>query len=374
MDGRREPTRAAAPRWVWVAVAVLLAGLLVYALRGLLTSVLLAFFIAYLLDPVVDRFEARGVPRAAGIVILLAGVLGALGLFLVLVVPTIVRDLVTFVGSLPHRLEQLVIAVEPLLHRLGLQVPHTIGEALDQWQLDAQQVAAQVVTPLGTALRWLVGGTVSLVGALAAAVMVPVFAFYLLHDFDRITAAIGDLVPRRYRARVVEMAHEVDDVLGQFVRGQLLVMLILAVLYSVGYEIVGVRLALLVGLVAGLLAFIPYVGSVTALVLGLLMSILDWGGPWQLVGVVVVYAIVQMLEGLVITPRVMGGRVGLPPVWVLFAVMAGGELFGFLGVLLAVPAASVVKIFVVRGVEYYRQTPYFLQEPPPSEPHPSRKS
>jgi hypothetical protein len=169
-----------------------------------------------------------------------------------------------------------------------------------------------------------------------------------------------DLVPVRIRPQVVEVATEIDAMLGQFVRGQVLVMLAMATLYGVAYSLVGVRLAIPIALVAGLLAFIPYVGSGSALTMGLLMCVVDWSGWLKPVLVIAAYAICQFLEGFVIVPRVVGDKVGLPAVWVLVALMIGGEVFGFLGVLLAVPAAAVVKIFVVRGIAWYKASRYYL--------------
>ena len=201
---------------------------------------------------------------------------------------------------------------------------------------------------------FLLGGTVNILAAMAGFIMIPVFAAYLLYDFDRMTAAIRDLVPGRYRAYVVEVAGEVDAILGEFIRGQLLVMLALVVLYAVGYSIVGVPLAIAIGVVAGLLSFIPYVGGALALGMALLMSFLHWNGWDQIIGIGVVYGVIQLLESFLITPKIVGDKVGLPAVWVLFALLVGGELFGFMGVLLALPAAAVAKIFVVRGVAWYR--------------------
>jgi len=156
------------------------------------------------------------------------------------------------------------------------------------------------------------------------------------------------------RPMVVEIASEIDAVLGQFVRGQLLVMIAMGTLYAVAYSLAGVRLAIPIALVAGLLAFIPYVGSGSALTMALLMSVVDWTGWTKPVLVVLAYAVCQFLEGFVVVPRIVGDKVGLPAVWVLVALMIGGEVFGFLGVLLAVPVAAVVKIFVVRGLASYR--------------------
>ncbi len=357
------------PRWGWALAGLALAGLAVYALRETLTPILFAFGIAYLLDPLVDRFEARGIPRALGIAILLALTLGALALVGLLVVPSVVREVVAFGQELPARVERLRGVVEPWLVAHGIPVPHSIDELRQLVQPAAGEggngeIASRAAGALGAIGEWILGGTGSVVGVIGTVLVVPVFAFYLLSDFDRMTAAIRELVPWRYRALVVDVATEVDQVLGQFVRGQLLVMLILAILYSVAYSIVGIRLAIPIGIVAGLLSFIPYVGGATALILALLMCALSWQGWWQVAGVGVAYGIIQILEGFVITPRIVGEKVGLAAVWVLVALMVGGELFGFVGVLLAVPSAAVAKIFVVRALAHYKESRLYREGGP----------
>ncbi len=356
------------PRWVVVVVVIALVGLVFYALRGVLTPVFFAFLIAYMLDPVVDWFERRGIPRAAGIVILLTVVLGALAIALLFAVPAISRDVTAFAAELPGALQRLLVRAEPTLTELGIPVPRSVDEVFTQFDVDGAALADKAAGPAGVVLGWVLGGTMSLLGALAGLVIIPVFAFYLLHDFDRMTAAIHELVPPNWRPFVVDVASEVDMVLGEFVRGQLIVMLLLAILYAVAYALIGVRLALVIGLVAGLLSFIPYVGGAAALGMALLMGLIDWRGPMPLVWVTVAYALIQVLEGFVITPRVVGEKVGLAPIWVLFALMVGAELFGFLGVLLALPAAAVIKIFAVRGIAWYRKSTFFTDAGPTTGP------
>jgi predicted PurR-regulated permease PerM len=346
------------PRWLLVLVGIGIIGLLLYALRGALTPVFFAFLIAYMLDPVVDRFEARGFPRSFGIGVMLTVVLGALALFVGLAVPGIAADISSFFHELPVILERGQARLAPFLADFGVEVPGTMSEMMDQLGVDSQQLA-KAVEPAGRAVGWVVGGTFSILGTLAGLIMVPVFAAYLLHDFDRITAGVGQLIPPKWRPFVVDVAKEVDTVLGEFIRGQLIVMLILAVLYSVAYAVLDVRLAVLIGLVAGVLSFIPYVGGALALGLALVMCLIDWNGWWQVGGVVAAYTVIQLLEGFVITPRVVGEKVGLPAIWVLFALMVGGELFGFMGILLALPAAAVSKIFVMRGLAWYRSSEFF---------------
>lgn len=354
------------PRWIWGLIAVLALGGLVYALRGVLTPIFIAFLIAYLLDPVVDRFEAHRLPRALGITVMLTLLLAGLALLVLLAVPWITRDLAVFADELPDLIARVYGQLDAFLRSWGIEMPRTWAEATQKLDIGAETLAG-ATSPVAAVVGWLLGGTVSLVGAFAGIVLVPVFAAYLLHDFDLITAGIRDLIPAQWRPNVVAVAHEVDDVLGEFIRGQLIVMVLLAIMYSLAYALLGVRLAVLIGCIAGLLSFIPYVGGAVALGLAVLMCVFNWTGWGQLIGVVVAYAAIQGIEGFVITPRVVGEKVGLSAIWVLFALMVGGELFGFLGVLLALPAAAVLKIFVLRVLRWYRSSTFFLAPPAPDE-------
>jgi predicted PurR-regulated permease PerM len=351
-------------RGFWLIAGVLAFGYVLHGLRAVLTPIFLAFLIAYVLDPVVDRLERWKIPRALGIIVVLATALGASLLFFALVVPAIISDVASFARELPSRVNAGLARVEPFLQRYGVQVPHTAAEAAQALQGKSEQIANKVLAPIGSAAFLLIGGTVSVLGAAAAALLIPIMAFYLLYDFDPLIAGVRDLLPVRWREPVSEAAKEVDTVLGQFVRGQVVVMAILAVLYGGAYTALGIRLAIPIGIMAGILNFIPYVGSAFALVAGLLMSLLGglhWG---QIVGVLISYAVVQSLEGFVITPKIVGKTVGLSDIWVLIALFVAGEIFGFLGVLLAVPAAAVAKIFVVRAVRYYRTTSLYLESAP----------
>jgi predicted PurR-regulated permease PerM len=347
-------------RGVKVTLGVLLAGYLLYFLRGVLTPLCVAFAIAYVLDPVVDRLEAWRIPRALAIVIVMLVFLALVVLLFVLVIPRLVTDIANVIVELPGHAQRALTRLEPWLLQYGVEVPHSTTEWVERLQGQANNIASSILAPAGNVLRWFVGGTFSVIGAVAAALIVPVFAIYLLYDFDRIVAGIRDLTPPRWRGKVVSYAREIDNVLGHFIRGQLIIMAILAVLYGGAYTALGVRLAIPIGLMAGMLNFIPYLGSAFALVSGLLMLLIGGGSLMQMVGVAIAYTVIQSLEGFVITPRVVGKTVGLRDVWVLFALFVGGELFGFMGVLLALPFAAVAKIFVARGVTAYRGTDLFL--------------
>lgn len=352
------------PRWAYVLVTLFCVGIVLYVLRGVLTPIFFAFLIAYMLDPVVDRFEAYKLPRALGIAVMLTLVLGALVLVALLAIPAIARDVATFMTDLPNAVHRVYLQVEGFLHAWGVDVPQSWSEAAQRFDIGAEMLAG-VTSPVAAIVGWLLGGTVSFVGALAVVVLIPVFAAYLLHDFDLITAGIRDLIPVYWRPHVVDVAHEIDVVLGEFIRGQVIVMAFLAVAYSSLYALLGVRLALLIGCVAGLVSFIPYVGGAVALGLAVLMCLFNWAGWGQLLGVVLGYAAIQGLEGFVVTPRIVGEKVGLSAIWVLFALLVGGEIFGFMGVLLALPAAAVIKIFVLRALDWYRHSDFYRAPPRP---------
>jgi len=354
------------PRGVYIVGAILISGYVMYWLRGILTPILLAFVIAYVLDPIVDQLEAWRVPRVAAIAIVLAMVLGVLVLFLALVLPSIATEVAGVIQELPRQLANLWARIGPWLEQRGVAIPHSTTELIDQLSGYVSTVASSILAPASNVLTTLMGGTVSVIGSVFAAVVVLVLAVYLLNDFDRLIAGIRELIPLRWRATVTNYAEEINHILSHFLRGQLTVMAILAVLYGGAYALLGVRLAVPIGIAAGILNFIPYLGGAFALIAGVLMSLLDGWHTGQLVGVVLAYTVVQTLEGFVITPRIIGKTVGLSEIWVLVALFVGGEIFGFLGVLLAVPVAAVAKIFVAHAVKYYRTTELYLQDPPTS--------
>lgn len=340
-------------------VALSVTGLL-YALRGVLTPVILAFFLAYVLDPLADRFETMRVPRGVAVMGLLVAAL-LLGVLLVLLVlPAVVRDLVALFSQLPVAVKRATETVGPWLQEHGVVVPATGADVMAAFEAQLSSVTPMIVTSVQSIATSFLGSTASIVSALAAIMLFPVLTAYLLLDFDRITAAVSDLIPPRYREGTLEVVDQVDEVLGLFVRGQLLVMAALGALLAVGYAAVGVTLAVPIGIIGGLLSFIPYVGGAVALGLGLLMSVLHYDGMGQLIAVVAVYTGVQVLEGFVITPYIVGDKLGMSALVVLFALMVGGELFGFLGVMLALPVAAIIKVFVARGLARYKASEIYV--------------
>ena len=228
-------------------------GVALYGLREVLTPIFLAFTIAYILDPVVDRLEAWRIPRGAAIAIVIVAFLGLVSAFLLLVIPEIARDVAAVARELPDHAKRGLARAEPWLAAQGVQVPHTADEWITHLKSKADSISADQLAPVGGALKTVIGGTVSAIGAVFGALIVPILAVYLLADFDHLVAGARELVPVRFRPSVGSIAKDIDRTLSQFMRGQLTVMLILAVLYGGSYWLLGVRLAVPIGIAAGVL-------------------------------------------------------------------------------------------------------------------------
>ncbi|MDX1433688.1 MAG: AI-2E family transporter [Gammaproteobacteria bacterium] len=330
-------------KWL-LLTGLLVAGVLIYLLSPILTPFLLAALLAYVGDPIADRLQARGLPRTAATVVVLL----ALGLVLVLLplvmLPLLQGQVQALARLVPAALDWLVQTALPWVEaNLGISTALPDAERVrsalgEHWQA-AGSVVADVV---GYATR----SGLALAGFLAGLVLVPVVTFYTLRDWDRMVAGLRDLLPRNLEPTVTALVAESDRVLASFLRGQLAVMISLGVVYSAGLWLAGIELALAIGLLAGLVSFVPYLGVIVGMAVAILAVLVQSQDPTQLVWVVVVFGIGQMLEGMVLTPLLVGDRVGLHPVAVIFAVLAGGQLFGFFGILLALPVASVLAVLV----------------------------
>jgi len=328
-------------RMNWL-IAIALVGFLMYMLAPVLTPFIAAALLAYIGDPLADRLQRLKLPRTLAVVAVFVLTFLLLGLLVLLVGP-LIR---TQVGALLDALPEIVRQFEQVW------LPNIAG-MLDLELGDDVGLGAFVARYGDMAGTW---GTKVLVsvsqsgGAVAAAVLslflVPILTFYLLRDWDSILAHLGALIPSDQRDTVVGLARETDDVLGAFLRGQLLVMLALAIIYSLGLGLVGLKFAVAIGVVSGLVSFVPYLGFVFGILLASMTVVLEPDPLWRLVGVVATFSIAQALEGSLLTPKLVGDRIGLHPVLIIFAVAAGGQLFGFFGILLALPAAAVLSVIV----------------------------
>jgi predicted PurR-regulated permease PerM len=326
-------------------LGVLIVGWMLWLLSPVLTPFVLALLLAWLGDPLVDRLQLRGLSRSVAVTVVFAVMVLLVLLALMLLVPLLERQVVVLVTSLPHYRDWLVGTALPWLsRRTGLQLidwfdPQRLIELVrSHWE----QAGGFATSALGYVSR----SGFALLGWLANVVLLPVLTYFFLRDWDHLVERLAALVPRDHSATVARLTAESSEVLGGFLRGQLLVMLILGVLYACGLWLVGLDLGILIGLIAGVLTFVPYLGPAAVILLGGLAALVQYGDWQHLAGVGVVFAVGQVVESAWLTPILVGDRIGLHPAAVIFAVLTGGQLFGFLGMLLALPVAAVVNVLL----------------------------
>jgi len=333
------------------------AAVLLWLLAPVLTPFVVAAVLAYALHPLVERLAARGCQRAlAALLVELAALLLALAVLL-LIVPVMTKELPQLKAQVPGLLDRLNASLAPLLARLGFTVQLDFA-SLKAWL--SQLMDANADDWLAKALASArIGGSV-LLSVLGNAVLVPVVLFYLLVDWLALMSQLQALVPPRMREGVSGFLAECDAVLGQYLRGQLLVMAALALYYAVALALCRFELALPLGVFTGLAVAVPYLGFGLGLVLALLAALLQFGTLGGVALVAAVYAVGQVLEGFFLTPRLVGERIGLGPLAVIFALMAFGQLFGFVGVLVALPASAVVSVAIKRAQHHYTASRLYL--------------
>lgn len=335
------PLQRQAALWSGVGVGILV---LMYVLTPVLTPFLFAAILGYLLNPGVDWFERHRVPRAIGVTLMVFVLLFLLAIVLIIVVPIVQREMGVLIERLPRWVE-----------RLNEQLNNKIAPFVSQWfefeiRLDATELRNTLQASLdggaimSSVLGWLRSGWGTLLTVTANLFLVPIVLFYLLLDWHVLLKRLEDGVPRGMLNKTLEMVREIDLLLSQFLRGQLVVMTILASYYSVALTIAGFDIALPVGILTGILVFIPYLGFGLGLILALLAALLQFGSLYGFVAVAVIYGLGQFIESFWLTPKLVGERIGIHPLAVIFALLAFGHLFGFFGVLLALPASAALSV------------------------------
>jgi len=335
-------------------IATALTGWLLYLLAPVLTPFVAAALLAYIADPLADRLQRLKFPRTIAVVSVFLLTFLFVALLVLLVVPMIRTQVSALMQALPGIIAQ---AEQVWLPRasdfLGIGADSDVGLAafLTRYSDMAGTWGARAFLSLTKS-----GGAVF--AALLSLFLIPILTFYLLRDFDSIVKRLGALVPSSNRETVFKLARDTDDVLGAFLRGQILVMLALSIIYSAGLALVGLQYAIAIGVVAGLVSFVPYLGFVFGIALAGLTVVMEPNPLWMLAGVVATFTIAQIIEGSFLTPKLVGDRIGLHPVIVIFSIAAGGQLFGFFGILLALPAAAVLSVVVrLASTKYLAEHP-----------------
>ena len=342
---------------LWLAIGILLVALFVL-LGPVLAPFVAAAIIGYVLNPGVDWLTERRIPRVTAVMLIIIATFILIIALLLIVVPILRAEIPLLQQRLPSLLDKIDAILGPWLAQLGMKVQL---DSAGVKQMLAEKLAAGSAE-LGPAfLSSLKVGGMAVMGWIATIVLVPVVLFYLLLDWHAMLARLALMVPRRWISLVTSMAVEADSLLAQYLRGQLLVMLVLATYYSVALAIAGFDVALPVGLLTGLLVFIPYIGFGIGLLLAVVAAILQFDGLQGLIAIAIIYGCGQVIEGFYLTPRLVGERIGLHPLAVIFALLAFGQLFGFVGILLALTASAILSVIVKRLREHYLQSPFYGQ-------------
>jgi predicted PurR-regulated permease PerM len=339
----------------WQLLAILIAiGILLYLLGPVLTPFAIAALLAWLGDPLVDGLERRGLSRSGAVGLVFVAMTLLMLLAPLILVPLIEGQIAILVEKLPVYAAWIRERLVPLLvERLGvdpeaLKPDRLIALVQAHWQ-QAGGVATQLIAQVSQSGLALLGWVMNLL-------LIPVVTFYFLRDWDLMVERVHELLPRHIEPKVSQIARESDEVLSAFLRGQLLVMLALGLVYSIGLWLAGIKLAFLIGMGAGLLSFVPYLGTILGLGAALIAALVEHRDLIHVVYVLAVFGIGQTLEGFVLTPWLVGDRIGLHPVAVIFAILAGGQLFGFIGVLIALPVSAVLVVILRHVHEHYVQS------------------
>ncbi|WP_341520900.1 AI-2E family transporter [Pseudomonas sp. G.S.17] len=341
-------------RWFWLGGIVLLL-LFVYLLHAILTPFLVALLLAYMGDPLADRLEKAGLSRTLSVVAVFTLFTLIMLALLLILVPMLAKQLFRLYELAPQMLDWLQHTALPWAQA-------KFGLADGFWKFDKVKAAisehmGQTGDIVGIVLSKATASSLALIGLITNLVLIPVVCFYLLRDWDVMMGKLRSLLPRHREGQIVKLAGECHEVLGAFIRGQLLVMVALGVIYAAGLMLVGLELGLLIGVIAGLAAIVPYMGFVIGIGAALIAGLFQFGGDlYPMMGIVAVFMVGQALEGMVLTPLLVGDRIGLHPVAVIFAILAGGELFGFTGILLALPVAAVIMVLVRHVHDLYKDS------------------
>ena len=346
-------------KWL-IITGVVAAGLLLYLLAPVLTPFMIAAVLAYISDPLVDRLENKKLPRTLAVVMVFVALSLIAVLTLLVLIPMVERQIDVFAHKLPSYISLFQTRVLPGIYQF-LGITEADGPLFDlKTSLQDYWNTAGGFTR--NALASVTRSGLAFVGLIANLLLIPVVTFYLLRDWDHIIGRINELVPLRSRPVVARLARESDEVLGSFLRGQMMVMMALAAVYSIGLSLVGLDLAVLIGLSAGLISFVPYLGFIVGILFAGIAAIVQFQDMLHLGYIAIVFGIGQAIEGMVLTPLLVGDRIGLHPVAVIFAVLAGGQLFGFVGVLLALPVAAIIAVILRYLHERYMESGLYGNE------------
>lgn len=341
---------------VWLVLLVLFCAL-IYALRSVLLPFVLGIILGYLFDPLVCKFMKLKISRTfATILVFVLAVLLIVPL-LIWFISKINNELNLFISAMPVYIADLSKKLMPLLERLQVYFPSLSAENIK----DAfSQNMSQTFQFSGKLLQSIFKNGMAIVNVLSLVLITPVVAFYMLRDWDVFINKAKALLPKKSKKDLLDIFGQINRALSGFIRGQVSVCFILGAYYAIGLKLVGLELGLLIGFIAGIISFIPYVGSITGFVISMILAVSEFNDATHIIAVVCVFLIGQFIEGNFLTPKLVGDKVGLHPVWVMFALLAGGALLGFLGLMIAVPVAAVIAVLLRFAIKKYQKSSLYL--------------
>ena len=353
-------------KWIYRLVVLLFFIALIslfYGLRSVTIPIFIAAFLAYLLDPLIDRMESKKIERGRAVLLLIFIVSAIFIAALMIVVPAIESEIRRIAGRFPDYMARFKGDTLPWIESLiGKLLPGS-GISMDSLIREGEDLVKSLPMDIWKATFKAVSetfkGTLSLIISVVGTLIIPLYLFYLLRDFDKLKDNLLDLIPERNREYWNLKLGEINETISTFIRGQLIICLILALLYSTGLLIIGNDLAIVTGMISGVLFIIPYVGTIAGLLMASTLAYLKFHDLSHIIYVFILYGGVQALEGVLITPKVIGDKMGLHPLVIIIAIITGGELLGFMGMLIAVPAAATLKIFVLSALENYRDSEWY---------------
>ncbi|MDS4069628.1 MAG: AI-2E family transporter [Candidatus Competibacter sp.] len=353
----QQPQRLSQARF-WLILGAVSIGLL-YLLAPVLTPFLVAALLAYLGDPLIDRLEARKISRSWAVTLVFGALILGLMLLLLLLIPLSAHQFRGLMQRLPAYIDWFQTSILPWLRdTLGVN-PEMFN--LSHLRTQLLSYSQEIGDLAGGLLESFRASSAAIFVWLANLVLIPVVTFYLLRDWDLLVAKVRDLLPRRIEPTASKLARESDEVIGAFLRGQFIVMGALGVIYSVGLAIIGLDSSLLIGLLAGLVSFVPYLGLITGILVASIAALLQFHSLLSIIPVLIVFGAGQLISDFLLTPALVGDRIGLHPVAVLFAVLAGGHLFGFFGILLALPVAAVIVVLLRHARDRYLKSGFYSE-------------
>ncbi len=340
----------------WVA-ALVATVLVLWLLGGILLPFVAGMTLAYFLNPITDRLQRVGLHRSVAALLVIGLFVFAFVLLLIIIAPLVGAQLAAFIENIPN----YVTRVQKLMTDPGIPwLRKLIGEGVIAGDQSVGSLVAQGATWLAEFLQSLWSGGQAVISVFGLVVVTPVVAFYLIVDWHRMIATVNSWVPLPYRDTVQELAREMDHAIAGFVRGQSAVCLILGSFYAIALTLAGLNFGLLIGVISGIITFIPYVGSMTGLVLSVGVAVAQFWPEWgRILLVLGIFLFGQFVEGNILSPKLVGHSVGLHPVWLIFALFAFGYLFGFVGLLLAVPLAAVVAVLLRFALRQYLASPLY---------------